>query len=399
MAGMKRSTSAVTATTSITAAASGEILDDLPAEFAPPEAVIGAFKRGEMVLLVDDEDRENEGDIVAAADSITPEQINFMAREARGLICLALDEVGTQRLGLDLQPRRNSSRFDTAFTVSIEARTGVTTGTSAFDRAVTILSAVKPTSSPEDITTPGHVFPVVARNGGVLVRAGHTEATVDFARLAGRMPAGVMCEVLSLDGTMARMDELRRFATHHKLLIGKIEDLIAWRMRRDRTVRRISEVSTGPDSDGRCIIYRNLATGTEYAALVYGEPDVSRPVLARMHRLDPASDMLTARLETSIWHRSLAEIRRVGVGVAVLMQDDQPASLLKDDTNPDLKAVSTSGLLDQGTSQNNLREIGVGAQILLDLGIRNVELLSNHERSVVGLHGFGIDIVKWRPIP
>ncbi len=361
---------------------------------SPPEAIIEEARNGRMVVLVDDEGRENEGDLVIPAQMATPQAINFMARYGRGLICLALTRKRVEQLNLPLMARQNGARHQTtAFTVSIEAREGVTTGISAPDRARTIAVAIDPTKSPEDIVTPGHIFPLVARDGGVLVRAGHTEAAVDIARLSGLNPSGVICEIMNDDGSMARRNDLIRFAQFHNLKIGTIADLIAYRRRYDRIIARALETEFDSRYGGRfkMIVYVNTVAYAEHIALVKGEVGGEEPVLVRMHALNVLDDVLGDRTsgkggELQAAMRMIAE---AGRGVVVLIREPLPTSLSD-------RVRQRIGRPKDGPAP--LRDYGVGAQILSDLGIQKMILLSNTQRTIVGLEGHGLAVVGRRPI-
>ncbi len=359
------------------------------------------LRNGRMVILVDAEDRENEGDLVVPAQMATPEAINFMAKHGRGLICLALTKARAEQLRLESMVRANASRTGTAFTVSIEAREGITTGISAHDRARTIATAIDPTKDHNDIVSPGHVFPLVAREGGVLVRAGHTEASVDLARLAGLYPAAVICEIKNEDGTMARMPDLVSFAQRHGLKIGTIEDLIAFRLRNDRIVKPIArrQVESAFGGAFELYVYETTVEPVEHLALVKGDLTKPGPVLVRVHAVNMLSDMLGIGLSAdaadgSLIAQSMRAIAEEGRGVLVLIRDLRP------------KSVSSwigerSGLTPRRVEGNERRlvEIGVGSQILRDLGVRDMVLLTNSPDSVyVGLEGFGLKIDEQRRI-
>ena len=360
---------------------------------SPIAEIIEEARNGRMFILVDDETRENEGDLVIPAQMATPDAINFMAKHGRGLVCLALTRERVEQLKLPLMPQLNASRLSTAFTVSIEARDGVTTGISAPDRARTIAAAIDPSKGPADIVTPGHVFPLLARDGGVLVRTGHTEAAVDVARLAGLYPAGVICEIMNDDGTMARRDDLIAFAQFHGLKIATIADLIAYRRRHDRIVERKVETDLDSDYGGafRMIVYANKVAYAEHIALVKGDVTTPGPVLVRMHALNVLDDVLgsKARGRGGILQASLEMIGRAGRGVAVLIREPTPTAL----------SDRVRRLVSEGTEQvPELRDYGIGAQILLDLGVREMVLLSNTTRTIVGLEGYGLTVVERRPI-
>jgi 3,4-dihydroxy 2-butanone 4-phosphate synthase/GTP cyclohydrolase II len=358
------------------------------------EEIINEARNGRMFILVDDEDRENEGDLVIPAQMATPEAINFMARYGRGLICLALSRERVEQLGLPLMSPQNDTRHQTAFTVSIEARDGITTGISAPDRARTVAVAIDPRHGPQDLVSPGHIFPLVARDGGVLVRTGHTEAAVDIARLAGLNPSGVICEVMNDDGTMARRADLIKFAQFHNLKIGTIADLIAYRRRHDRIVERLVETGFRSRYGGEfhMVVYVNRIAYAEHVALVKGDIAQGGPVLVRMHALSILDDVLGdlggsrgGELQTAL--RMVAE---AGRGVVVLIREPMPTSLSD-------RVKARLGARHAGAGE--LRDYGVGAQILLDLGVRDMVLLSNTERTIIGLEGYGLRVVERRPIP
>ncbi|EKE77701.1 3,4-dihydroxy-2-butanone-4-phosphate synthase [Oceanibaculum indicum] len=356
------------------------------------EEIIQDARNGKMFILIDDEDRENEGDLVIPASMATPEAVNFMAKFGRGLICLAMTRERIDELGLPLMPRKHTSRHETAFTVSIEAKDGVTTGISAADRARTIAVAIDPACGRDEIVTPGHVFPLVAREGGVLVRAGHTEAAVDIARMAGLLPAGVICEIMNDDGTMARLPDLIQFAQFHGLKVGTIADLIAHRRRTESIVRRSleSQIETLHGGAFRMVLYVNKATYAEHIALVKGDISTPEPVLVRMHALNVLDDVLGDRGsgKGGQLQAAMAQIAEAGRGVVVLIREPS-ATALSDTVRARLEHESAGG---------ELRDYGVGAQILLDLGIRDMILLSNSQKNIVGLDGYGLSIVERRPI-
>lgn len=355
--------------------------------------IIEEAANGRMFVLVDDENRENEGDLVVPAQMATPETVNFMARYGRGLICLALTGERVRQLKLNPMSRRNDSPFATAFTESIEARQGVTTGISAADRARTIQVAIDPQSGPGDIATPGHVFPLEAREGGVLARAGHTEAAVDIARLAGLNPSGVICEIMNDDGSMARLPDLVGFCQHHNLKMASIADLIAYRRRHERLVERILESDLDSRFGGRfrMLIYANRVNYAEHVALVKGDIRGDEPVLVRMHALNLLGDVLGDREigGNKDLHNAMRMIEDAGRGVVVLLREPKPTML----------SERVREKLGQRPDAAALRDYGVGAQILLDLGVERMVLLSNAQRTVIGLDGFGLQIVDRRPIP
>jgi len=364
--------------------------DDRPV-LVPIEEIIDEARNGRMFILVDDEDRENEGDLVIPAQMATPSAINFMATHGRGLICLSLTSERCDLLGLEAMSPQNGTRHETAFTVSIEAREGVTTGISAGDRARTVSVAIDGTKSRNDIVTPGHVFPLKARDGGVLVRAGHTEAAVDISRLAGLNPSGVICEIMRDDGTMARMDDLVSFARLHDLKIGTIRDLIAYRRRHDRMVEKKADLSFSSRFGGQWTArtYYNRATGDETMALIKGRIDPSKPTMVRMHTLSIFADILgeTEGTRGDLLHRSMEIIGEAGCGVIVLI--NRPMGTLMSQTF-DIKQRIRAG---EQPDFAELRDYGVGAQILAELGVHDMVLLTNTHHSLVALEGYGINIV------
>jgi 3,4-dihydroxy 2-butanone 4-phosphate synthase/GTP cyclohydrolase II len=375
------------------AQAAGKVTPLRSACLSSPEEIIEEAKNGRMFILVDDEDRENEGDLVIPAQMATPEKLNFMAKHGRGLICLAITKSRVDELGLDLMSRNNGTRHETAFTVSIEAREGVTTGISVADRARTVAVAIDATKSQHDLVTPGHVFPLVAREGGVLVRAGHTEAAVDIARLAGLNPSGVICEIMNEDGTMARLDALIAFAQLHSLKIGTIRDLIAFRCRNDHLIEVASEASFASRWGGDWTVraYRNKATGTEQIALVKGRIDPCCPTLVRMHALNPFGDMFGE--DSSRGHmlsRSMEMIAEQGSGVVVVINRDRADAFT---TAVKMKAGEPIEF-----DMEELRDYGVGAMILADLGVHDMVLLTNTHHSLVGLEGHGLRVIEERAV-
>ncbi len=357
-----------------------------------PEEIIDEARNGRMFILVDDEDRENEGDLVIPAQMATPDAVNFMARHGRGLICLAMTKGRVEQLGLDLMARNNGTRHETAFTVSIEAREGVTTGISAADRARTIAVAIDASKEASEIVTPGHVFPLVAREGGVLVRAGHTEAAVDVSRLAGLNPSGVICEIMNEDGTMARMDDLVGFAQLHGLKIGTIRDLIAYRRRHDHLVEKRAETVFDSEWGGewRAMTFWNKATGSEQVALVKGLIDPGKPTLVRMHALSPFADLFGEGGERGgLLSKSMRIIAEEGAGVVVVINRPRPDGLT-------LAIHARTGA--PVPDMEELRDYGVGAMILNELGVEDMVLLTNTHHTLVGLDGYGLKIVGERPI-
>ena len=358
-----------------------------------PEELIDEARNGRMFILVDDEDRENEGDLVIPGQMATPDAINFMAKFGRGLICLAMTKARVDQLGLELMSRANGTRHETAFTVSIEAREGVTTGISAADRARTISVAIDAAKDKADIVTPGHVFPLVARDGGVLVRAGHTEAAVDVARLAGLNPSGVICEIMKDDGTMARLDDLVSFAQFHNLKIGTIRDLIAYRRRHDHLVEKRAETRFASDWGGEwtAMTFWNKATSSEQVALVKGHIDPAKPTLVRMHALSPFSDIFGEGGDRGgLLRRSMEIIGREGAGIVVVINRPRPDQF-------SVALAAKAGMLAE-KDMEELRDYGVGATILTELGVQDMVLLTNTHHTLVGLDGYGLSIVGERAI-
>ena len=360
---------------------------------SPIEEIIEEARNGRIFILVDDEGRENEGDLVVPAQMATPDAINFMAKHGRGLICLALKRERVETLGLQLMAHKNESRHETAFTVSIEARDGISTGISAPDRARTVAVAIDPARGPGDIVSPGHVFPLVARDGGVLVRTGHTEAAVDLARLAGLNPSGVICEIMNDDGSMARRDDLIAFAQRHGLKIATIADLIAYRRRYDRIVER-SQTGRLSLRHGtfESAIYVDKANYAEHLAIWTGDLAAPGPALVRVHVLnildDVLGDLSTGR--SGALDQALGLIGEAGRGVLVLIREPVPTSL-----SEAMTARQKSG---GARAFGQLRDYGVGAQILLDLGVSEMIVLSNTRRTLVGLDGYGLKVVEQRPL-
>ncbi len=367
------------------------------------EDVIEDARNGRMFILVDDEGRENEGDLVMPAEKADAAAINFMAKHGRGLICLTLPRERVDTLGLSLMSPKNEARHQTAFTVSIEAREGVTTGISAADRAETIRVAIDPAKGRNDIVTPGHIFPLVAQDGGVLVRAGHTEAAVDVARMAGLNPAGVICEIMNDDGTMARLPDLVKFAQMHGLKVATIADLIAYRRRTERVIERVveSKINSRHGGEFKLVVYANKVEYAEHIALVKGDISGEEPVYVRMHQLNVLADALgdmtvgqffagDARARGSELETAMKMIGEKGRGVIVMIREPTPTSLsrfIKEREGQALKKPIAE-----------LRQYGIGAQILLDLGVKNITLLSNTKRSIVGLDGYGITLAGQKPL-
>ncbi|ABD25916.1 GTP cyclohydrolase II / 3,4-dihydroxy-2-butanone 4-phosphate synthase [Novosphingobium aromaticivorans DSM 12444] len=360
-------------------------------EVSPIETIIEDARNGRPYILVDAPDRENEGDVIIPAQFATPNAINFMAMHARGLICLAISSERASHLDLPMMEARNQSSLSTAFTVSIEARDGVTTGISAHDRAHTIAVAVDPSKGPEDLVSPGHVFPLVARDGGVLVRAGHTEAAVDISRLAGLAPAGVICEIMNPDGSMARLPELIEFARKHEMNIGTIADLIEYRRRSESLVERVVEAPFDSwHGDFRIIVYRNVIDSGEHVALVRGDPHQDMPTLVRVHQLDLTADVLGWRAAHRDYVPAALEVLAAhdGPAVAVFVRDNSPTSI-SERVKGNRKAYADT---------HGYRDYGIGAQILRDVGVREMVLLSSSAGKLAALEGFGLSVVNRVPL-
>ena len=366
-------------------------IDDLKRAISPIAEIIEEAREGRMFVLVDAEDRENEGDLVIPAQFATPAQVNFMAKHGRGLVCLALTAERARALGLEPMTPRNQTRMATAFTVSIEAKEGVSTGISAHDRAHTIAVAINAAKGADDIVSPGHVFPLVAREGGSLVRAGHTEASVDIARLAGLNASAVICEIMNDDGTMARLPELIAFAQFHNLKIGTIEDLIAHRRLHESFIDRVLEqpFETRVGSGFRAVLFRNRLDGVEHVALVKGDIRSDKSALVRVHRVDFAADVMGGMgARAGLVDRALAEIDKEGAGVVVLLRDLSPDALTKRLTGQELS--------DEEAFESAQRVIGVGSQILRALGVRRMIVLANTPLKLVGVEGYGLSVDGWR---
>jgi 3,4-dihydroxy 2-butanone 4-phosphate synthase / GTP cyclohydrolase II len=361
---------------------------------SPIEEIVEDAQKGRMFILVDDESRENEGDLIIPAAHCTAETINFMAKHGRGLICLALSRQRVEALGLPLMAHGNESRMQTAFTVSIEAREGITTGISAADRARTVQVAIDPKTTRADLATPGHVFPLLARDGGVLVRAGHTEAAVDIARLAGLDPSGVVCEIMNDDGTMARLPDLVGFAQRHGLKVATIAELISYRLTRDRLVEPdiATTLHTRFAGDFRLQVYINVLTGVEHLALVKGDLEAPDPVLVRVHALNVLEDVLGQDTDGrgSLLRAAMMAVHEAGRGVLVLIREPSPTSVSE---------RIRASLGQPAVTTPPLRDYGIGAQILKDLGVRDMILLSNVERPIVGLEGYDLRVVEQRHLP
>ena len=356
--------------------------------------VIKDAAKGKIFILVDDENRENEGDLCVLGEFASPDAINFMAKHGRGLICLSLTRFQSENLGLSLMERRNEGRFETAFTVSIEASKGVTTGISAADRSLTIKTAINLNVSKNEITTPGHVFPLIAKDGGTLIRAGHTEAVVDIAKLANSNPSGVICEIMKDNGEMARLPDLISFSKRHNIKIGSISDLISYRRKNEIYIKRVSESILESKFGGvwRIIIFKNIIDQYEHIALVKGIISSQETTLVRVHALDLLSDVLGNQggdRTGSELSTAMETIASKGNGVIILIRDTSPESLSK-------KISKT--LMTSSKKSSNIRDYGVGAQILTDLGVKNMTILSNKKSNAIGLEGFGLSILNWKKL-
>ena len=373
--------------------------DDDQSALSGVEDILADVRAGKPVILVDDEDRENEGDLIIAAEMASAENINFMAKDGRGLICMPMERAIGERLELELMGRGDNTHHRTAFTVSIEAKEGVTTGISAADRAQTIKVAVDPNSTAQDIATPGHVFPLLARDGGVLERAGHTEAAVDLAKMAGFSGAGVICEIMNDDGTMARLPDLIAFGQRHNIKIGTIENLIAYRSAQECLVKKIHEdtITSRYGGDFKFMIYANTMHYAEHVVLVKGDIESAvDPVLVRMHALDFTTDILGGA-ENSELHSAMEMIGEAGAGVIVILRDPRANGLSRklitaEDADGANKAPEASD------GHTDLRRYGIGAQILKSVGVKEMTLLTDNPKNVVGLEGYGLYISGQQPI-
>jgi 3,4-dihydroxy 2-butanone 4-phosphate synthase/GTP cyclohydrolase II len=375
-----------------------------PSPFAPIEAAIEAFRDGHMLIVVDDEDRENEGDLTIAAEKITPDAINFMAREGRGLICMPMTESRLEELDIPQMVPQNTARFETAFCVSIEAKHTTSTGISAADRANTVLAAIDPKTRPADLARPGHMFPLKARDGGVLVRAGQTEAAVDLARIAGLYPAGVICEILNQDGTMSRVPELARFARRHKLLMITIADLIKYRMKTEALVRRVASAQLPTDyGDFRVIAFESGLDKETHVALVKGDIGDGQDVVVRVHSRCLTGDVFhSLRCDCGPQRdAAMARIEREGRGVFLyLNQEGRGIGLANKIKAYELQeqGLDTVEANERLGFKADQRDYGIGVQILKDLGVRSMRLLSNNPRKLVGLEGYGLSVAEWVPL-
>ena len=356
---------------------------------SPAAEIIEEARAGRIFILVDDEDRENEGDLVIPAQFATPDAINFMIKHARGLVCLAMTKARCDALGLPLMTQANGSRHETAFTISIEAREGISTGISAADRARTVAVAINPEMGREDIVSPGHIFPLMSRDGGTLVRAGHTEASVDIARLAGLIPAGVICEIINDDGTMARLPELVAFAQRHNIKLGTIADLIAHRRTTERLVKRVEQgnITAQDGTAWRMVAFESKVDGIEHLAMIKGDISGDEPVLVRMHGMDLLSDVLGSGHFAAL-QGAMRDIAAAGRGVVVIVREQREKAM----------SIGLRALLEGKSGSRDLRDYGIGAQILLDLGVKNMILLSNHKRNIIGLEGYGLNVVEQRSL-
>jgi 3,4-dihydroxy 2-butanone 4-phosphate synthase/GTP cyclohydrolase II len=367
------------------------------------EEAIDEIRRGRMVILMDDKDRENEGDLCMAAEKVTPEAINFMATYGRGLICLPLTEERVKYLGISMMVSENTSPFGTAFTVSVDAATGISTGISAADRAKTILDAITDDAKPHDLVTPGHIFPLRARNGGVLVRAGQTEGSVELARLAGLKPAGVICEIMKDDGTMARQPDLMKFARKHKLKVCTIADLIQYRLNYDSLVYRAASAPLPTRAGGlfHAIVYNTHVDQCEHLALIKGEISPKEETLVRVHTKYAPGDVFGFELLNTgaVIQRSMEIIAREGKGVILYLQPDPKKLQASMVAYPKVEGRQKKDMNPSFTYRSDFKEYGIGAQILRDLGVRKMRLLTNNKKHLVGLGGYGLEVTSLVPIP
>jgi 3,4-dihydroxy 2-butanone 4-phosphate synthase/GTP cyclohydrolase II len=367
------------------------------------EEAIKEIRRGRMVILMDDKDRENEGDLCMAAEKVTPDAINFMATHGRGLICLPLTEERVRHLGVSMMVSENTSPFGTAFTVSIDAAFGITTGISAADRAKTILDAIADEAKPQDLVTPGHIFPLRARNGGVLVRAGQTEGSVDLARLAGLKPAGVICEIMKADGTMARQPDLMKFAKKHKLKVVTIADLIQYRLNYDFLVYRAATAPLPTRVGGlfQAVVYNTHVDQSEHLALIKGDISPKEETLVRVHTKYVPGDVFGFELLNTgaVIQRSMEIIAKEGKGVILYLQPEPRGSRPSMVTYPRVEGRQQKGMNASFVYRADFKEYGIGAQILRDLGVRKMRLLTNNKKHLVGLRGYGLEVASLEPIP
>ena len=367
------------------------------------EEAIDEIRRGRMVILTDDKDRENEGDLCMAAEKITPAAVNFMATYGRGLICLTLTEERVRHLGLAMMVSDNTSPFGTAFTVSVDSTQGITTGISAADRAKTILDSIADDAKPQDLATPGHIFPLRARNGGVLVRAGQTEGSVDLARLAGLKPAGVICEIMKDDGTMARQPDLMRFAKKHKLKVVTNADLIQHRLNYDSLVYKAASapLPTRIGGEFQAIVYNTHVDESEHLALIKGQISPNEETLVRVHTKYIPGDVFGFELLNTgaVIQRSMELIAKAGKGVILYLQPKQKAHHPAMVAYPKVEGKQQKGMNASFVYQADFKEYGIGAQILRDLGVRKMRLLTNNRKHLVGLRGYGLEVTSLVPIP